>query len=191
MFVACDHLPCCLWILRILLVSTQKDSLFLKLLEKKYLCNIIVKFLTHVRYVIGNIMISLWSMVFLCKKKKKTLCLILFFGWCFWFGIYQVNVVSYKTRPAAKDFIQVSIGGGGFGCVVALLGPFKCHCCLHQTTFLLVWQIFFSKLHFQFQVLINLMLTVQFLIRARLKWGKKTLIGVSVYDTKMMASAFP
>ena len=109
MFVACDHLPCCLWILRILLVSTQKDSLFLKLLEKKYLCNIIVKFLTHVRYVIGNIMISLWSMVFLCKKKKKTLCLILFFGWCFWFGIYQVNVVSYKTRPAAKDFIQVEI----------------------------------------------------------------------------------
>ena len=67
-----------------------------------------------------------------------------------------MNVVSYKTRPAAKDFIQVeivveknsqkiiligkvSIGGGGvFGSVVALLGPFKCHYCLHQTTFLLV-----------------------------------------------------
>lgn len=71
-----------LLIIRTLLASIQKDSLWLKLLEKRFLCSIAMKFPMHLRFLsISKSSNILWSVACysLFRKGKKISKLLFFF----------------------------------------------------------------------------------------------------------------
>lgn len=75
------YIPSVLLLIRTSLVSIQKDSLWVKLLERRFLCSIVTKFLMHLRFLsipkTSNIL--LWPVAFFPSiVKKKNPCKLRF-----------------------------------------------------------------------------------------------------------------